>query len=776
MTAANDNAETGEEKLIARYFRPIATHPGALALSDDAAFITPPAGHDIVLKTDAIIGGVHFFPDDPADAVARKALRVNLSDLAAKGAKPLGFLLALALPKEIGPDWLAAFAEGLGEDARSFDCPLFGGDTDRTPGPVTISIAAFGAVPHGAMVRRGGARPGDLVFVTGSIGDGVLGLRLCRATSAAKNLALDSKQSAYLVDRYMIPQPRLGLAEALRAHASAAMDVSDGLAGDFAKLCRTSGISAEVDASRIPFSPAAQAALAAEPPLLTDMLTGGDDYEILCTAPADRAASFMQAARDSGTALSEIGRIVAGDGPPKFLEFSGPADDLCPNLLQPFLIAAIASPQRGTPMRQPEAERHNEPKAANPDASKGGLKGGLAWGVAGSAREIARRRKFPTVDDMRRTAQRRVPGFGFEYVDGGAGLDRGVLRNAQALDAVEIVARYGVEQMDPPIEVMLFGRKYSAPLGVAPMGLPGLIWPGAEIHLAHAAQRARIPYTAATVGGVALERLGALAPDVLWFQLYRLPGNDHAAGFDLVRRARDAGAHVLVLTLDVPARMKRPRELRNGLLVPFKLSARMVYEAATSPGWLMALMRHGQPTFANLAKYAENNARGEIAGFTQREVRGAFTWEEVARLRDAWDGPLTVKGILHPGDAEKAVSLGVDGIQVSNHGGRQLEGAPPSIDVLPAVAAAAGSKATILFDGGVRSGLDVVRALALGASAALAGRAFLYSLGALGEEGPAYLIEMLSEEIRSTLRQLGAVSLDAARMLTVRHPGAMGFS
>jgi L-lactate dehydrogenase (cytochrome) len=415
----------------------------------------------------------------------------------------------------------------------------------------------------------------------------------------------------------------------------------------------------------------------------------------------------------------------------------------------------------------------HEPKAVGASAPQ---KGGLAWGVTGSAREIARRRQFPTVEDLRQHARKRVPRFGFEYVDGGAGLDRGVARNAAALDAIELVARYGVEQVDPPLDVTLFGRSYAAPLGIAPMGLPALMWPGAELHLARAAQRARIPYTAGTVGGVALERLGELAPDVLWFQLYRLPGNDHAVAIDLVRRAQGAGAHVLVLTLDVPARTKRPRELRNGLLVPFKLSPRMVYEALTSPAWLMALLRHGQPTFANLAKYAGANASaGEIAGFTQREVRGAFTWDEVKRFRDLWRGPLVVKGILHPADAIKAVSLGVDGIQVSNHGGRQLEAAPPSIDVLPAIAAAVGGKAALLFDGGVRSGLDVVRALALGATAAIAGRAFLYALGALGKEGPAYVIELLSEEIRTSLRQLGVLSLDGARALAIRHPGAMHF-
>src|SRR5712691_10348377 len=171
-------AESGEERLIARYFKPLAKHPGAFGLADDAAAIAPPAGCDLVLKTDGIVGGVHFFPGDPPDTVARKALRVNLSDLAAKGARPLGFLLTLALPKEIGERWLASFARGLGEDADTYDCPLLGGDTVRTPGPVTISIAAVGAVPHGKMARRSGARPGDRVVVTGTIGDAALGLLL----------------------------------------------------------------------------------------------------------------------------------------------------------------------------------------------------------------------------------------------------------------------------------------------------------------------------------------------------------------------------------------------------------------------------------------------------------------------------------------------------------------------------------------------------------------------------------------------------------------------
>src|SRR5450631_1054376 len=176
--SSDDDKLSGEDRLIAHYFQPIATHPGALGLSDDAAFITSPSGCDLVLKTDAIIGGVHFFADDAAHTVASKALRVNLSDLAAKGARPLGFLLSLALPKEIGDAWLSDFANGLRGDAVLFACPLFGGDTDRTPGPVTISIAMFGSVPEDSMVRRAGAKPGDRVFVSSTIGDAALGLAL----------------------------------------------------------------------------------------------------------------------------------------------------------------------------------------------------------------------------------------------------------------------------------------------------------------------------------------------------------------------------------------------------------------------------------------------------------------------------------------------------------------------------------------------------------------------------------------------------------------------
>lgn len=315
--------QTGEDEIIARYFRPLAKHPAALGLIDDCAALPVPAGSDLVLKTDAIVGGVHFFPDDPADKVARKALRVNLSDLAAKGAKPEGFLLALALPKEIDRVWLKAFALGLGKDAEVFGCPLLGGDTDRTPGPVIIAITALGSLPRGSMVPRSGAKPGDRVMVTGTIGDSTLGLVLRQDAAAAERWGLSRREGSYLVERYLVPQPRNAIAEALRQHASAAMDVSDGLVGDFTKLCAASNVSAEIDAMRVPLSNAARRAVAVEPAMLERALTGGDDYEIVCTVPPKKVEAFQVAAAKLRVPVVEIGVVTKGNAPPRFLDGSG---------------------------------------------------------------------------------------------------------------------------------------------------------------------------------------------------------------------------------------------------------------------------------------------------------------------------------------------------------------------------------------------------------------------------------------------------------------------
>ena len=308
------NGLSGEERLIERYFRPLATAPNAFGLSDDAAALTPPAGCDLVLTTDGVIAGVHFFPGDPPQSIARKALRMNLSDLAAKGATPVGFLLSIALPKDTQESWIAAFADGLGQDITHYGCPLLGGDTDHTPGPLSISITAFGTVPHGAMVRRATAKPGDIIAVTGTIGDAALGVMLHRDADLAKQWRLSSAASDYLRQRYLLPQPRNALADSLRAHASAAMDVSDGLAGDLAKLCRASGLAAVVDVDAVPLSDAARAALSADAKLMERILTGGDDYEIVLTLPEAKFGVLGAVAENAGVPLAKIGQVMSGQG------------------------------------------------------------------------------------------------------------------------------------------------------------------------------------------------------------------------------------------------------------------------------------------------------------------------------------------------------------------------------------------------------------------------------------------------------------------------------
>ena len=317
---ASGKPASGEDSLIARYFRPLATDPGAFHLDDDAAALKPD-GNDIVVTTDAIVEGVHFLPDDPPDTVARKALRVNLSDLAAKGATPTGFVLTLAL-RSSDEAWLKPFAAALGEDAAQFACPLLGGDTVSTPGPLMVSVTAFGRVPPGKMVHRMGAEPGERVMVTGTIGDGALGLAVLKGgkVHAATN---DKVAREALVRRYRVPQPRVKMAGIVRDYASAAMDVSDGLAGDLTKLCSVSGISAVIDLPSIPLSDAARDLVSRGIVGLETLIAGGDDYEILCTIAEDCVEAFAQAARQAGVAVSSIGTVVAGNAAPKFIDGQG---------------------------------------------------------------------------------------------------------------------------------------------------------------------------------------------------------------------------------------------------------------------------------------------------------------------------------------------------------------------------------------------------------------------------------------------------------------------
>lgn len=317
--------QSGEDRLIARHFRPLATETGALSLTDDSAYFAPPPGYEMVLNADAVVAGVHFLPGDPAGSIAKKALRVNLSDLAAKGAAPAGFLMTLALPEGISESWLESFAAGLKADCEQFACPLYGGDTVRTPGPVSISIFAFGVLPQGTMVRRAGAKPGDRILVTGSIGDGALGLTLLQEPARKDAWQLSDADAQALIHRYRVPLPRVALHDAVRAYASAALDISDGLLGDLGKLCDASNVSARLDVTALPLSAAARQALHCEPALIERIATGGDDYEILCAVTPEHLRDFRAAAEAAGVTVTDVGEVRQGSEPPQLIAADGRA-------------------------------------------------------------------------------------------------------------------------------------------------------------------------------------------------------------------------------------------------------------------------------------------------------------------------------------------------------------------------------------------------------------------------------------------------------------------
>ena len=302
----------GEFDLIARYFAPLAANaPGALGLRDDAATFQPPAGMDLVFTTDALTADLHFLRSDPPDLIARKMLRQNLSDLAGKGARPLGYLMTTALDDGVDEAWIAKFTEGLAQDQAEFDIALWGGDTTRTPGPLALTATLIGAVPTGRALRRGGARPGDRILVTGTIGDGYFGLAAHRG-----ELNLEEPARRLLAQRYLLPQPRVALGRMLAEQglAHAGMDISDGLVADLGHMCAASSCGAEVAVASVPLSDAVADLVAGEPGLITTAITGGDDYELLLAVPSDRVEAVLEAAQRSGTAIAEIGSIVQESG------------------------------------------------------------------------------------------------------------------------------------------------------------------------------------------------------------------------------------------------------------------------------------------------------------------------------------------------------------------------------------------------------------------------------------------------------------------------------
>ncbi|NKC15116.1 MAG: alpha-hydroxy-acid oxidizing protein [Gammaproteobacteria bacterium] len=367
-------------------------------------------------------------------------------------------------------------------------------------------------------------------------------------------------------------------------------------------------------------------------------------------------------------------------------------------------------------------------------------------------------RRYPAVSYLEARARRRMPFFAWEYLASGTGDDAAVRRNRERLDTVLFTPRFMQGPFEPALATELFGVRYAAPFGIAPVGLTGLMWPDAECILAKAAAKYRIPYGLSTVATQAPETVGPLASGMGWFQLY--PPRNSDTRKDLLKRARDSGFTALLVTVDVPANSRRERQARAGVSVPPRITPLTLYRCAVRPAWSLAALRGGGlPRFRGLEQYAGATDLAAISEFIGTQFNGTLDWEYVSQVRDEWDGPVLLKGVMDVDEALHALRIGIDGLVVSNHGGRQFDGVPAAIDVLPGIAEAVAGRCKIVFDSGVRSGLDMLRAIALGADFVLLGRAFMFGVGALGERGGDHVIDLLLADLATNMSQLGCATL-----------------
>jgi isopentenyl diphosphate isomerase/L-lactate dehydrogenase-like FMN-dependent dehydrogenase len=380
-------------------------------------------------------------------------------------------------------------------------------------------------------------------------------------------------------------------------------------------------------------------------------------------------------------------------------------------------------------------------------------------------------RKLHCVDQFRTAAKARLPKFVFDFVDGGAGSESAVRRNVAALEAVRLVPRMLNNCETRDLSCELFGRRYAAPFGVAPIGFQNLIWPGADLALAKAAVEMDLLYVLSTAGTAAVETIAQIAPENAWFQLYI--GGDDDVAHDLIARAEAAGFPALIVTVDVPIPSKRIRDLTNGFVQPFRPRPEMAWQLASHPAWSLATLRAGAPRFANMERYMPPGTPTSGAASRIGRLSGArLDWDMLARIRARWPRKLLLKGVMHPGDARRAAEAGVDGVVVSNHGGRQWAGVPGTIEVLPEIRQAVGRSVAVLFDGGIRSGDDICKAIALGADFVLLGRAIMYGVGAMGADGGPYTLRMIRDELDNAMCQLGCRTIAELAALEVRPPRA----
>ena len=359
------------------------------------------------------------------------------------------------------------------------------------------------------------------------------------------------------------------------------------------------------------------------------------------------------------------------------------------------------------------------------------------------------------LDDLRKLAKRRLPKIAYDFIEGGLDDEDGLARSEDAFKQYPLVPRYGVDVTTRDQTTTLFGRTYSGPVGIAPTGGAGLFRRGGDMMLAEAARDANVPFIMSGAATGLIEDLGRLAPEHGWYQLYI--AHDRKISEDMVRRAANAGLSTLVITVDVPVSSNRERNRRNGFVRPLKLTLKTKLEACRHPAWLVEFMRLGPPMLSNWQAYAPNGATApEVVEFVRTQMPTPVLWQDIEAFRRLWPGKLVLKGIMHPDDATRAAAMGVDGIMVSNHGARQLDRAPAPIEVLPAIHAAVGDKMTVMYDGGVRRGSDVIIALCLGAKFVFVGRPTLYGVVAGGCAGAARAFDIFRNEIDLTMAQMGA--------------------
>lgn len=359
------------------------------------------------------------------------------------------------------------------------------------------------------------------------------------------------------------------------------------------------------------------------------------------------------------------------------------------------------------------------------------------------------------LDDLRKLAKRRLPKIAYDFIEGGLDDEDGLARNEDAFKRIHLVPRYGVDVTVRDQSTAVFGRTYSGPVGIAPTGGAGLFRRGGDMMLAEAARAANVPFIMSGAATGSMEDLGHVAPDHGWYQLY--VARDRKISEDMIRRAADAGLSTLVLTVDVPVSSNRERNRRNGFVRPLKLTLKTKLEACLHPAWLVEFMRLGPPMLSNWQAYAPRGASAEdVATYVTTQMPTPLLWQDIESFRRLWAGKLVLKGIMHPDDATRAAAMGVDGVMVSNHGARQLDRAPAPIDVLAAIKAAAGDKMTIMYDGGIRRGSDVITALCLGAKFVFVGRPTLYGVTAGGCAGATRALDIFRNEIDLTMAQMGA--------------------